>query len=198
MRTFLEFQHHIELHRERVLKLGMNLAKAHFPALDTRVLLEFLHLHDFSKTISSQNQLPQFKYRHRELPVNRLFHFYGKSPKNETESQALIDIINDINSIDHKVCENFFAKYKHLSWGVQEDFYTIERVADLVDRSLDPIAAEEFGHPMLLASEYIDDPYMARLSLWLEGHYHQITNLAYLVPFGNGGASSPVGNPKVG
>ncbi len=94
--------------------------------------------------------------------------------------QSLVDIVTDINSIDKKVGEDFFANHSRLSWGVQEDFYTIERVADLVDRSLDPIAAEEFGHSMLLASEYVDDPYMSQLSLWLEGHYPQITkNLSF-------------------
>lgn len=180
MRTFLEFQHHIELHRNRVTKLGMALAQHQFPGLNSRVLGEFLDLHDHSKIITSRNELPRFDYTHRELPVQRLYGFYGRKPKTEYEMQNLIDIINDINGIDKKVCADFFTKHSQLSWGVQEDFYTIERVADLVDRSLDPMAAEEFGHPMLLASEYIDDPYMSQLSLWLESHYHQITkNLSF-------------------
>lgn len=180
MRTFLEFQHHIELHRNRVIKLGMALAKHQFPGLNQRILTEFLDLHDYSKIITSRKELPQFEYSHRDLPVQRLYTFYGRKPKTETEMEKLVSVINDINGIDKKVCEDFFTKNSQLSWGVQEDFYTIERVADLVDRSLDPMAAEEFGHPMLLASEYIDDPYMAQLSLWLESHYHQITkNLSF-------------------
>ncbi|MBS1971273.1 MAG: hypothetical protein JSU04_13270 [Bdellovibrionales bacterium] len=180
MRTFLEFQHHIELHRERVIKLGLTLAQHQFPRLHRGILADFLALHDFSKTIVSRSQLPQFNYSHRDLPVQRLYTFYGRTPKTESEMQRLMDIITDINDIDKKVGEDFFAKHPQLSWGVQEDFYTIERVADLVDRSLDPMAAEEFGHSMLLASEYIDDPYMSRLSLWLESHYPQITkNLSF-------------------
>ena len=180
MRTFLEFQHHIELHRERVLKLGLALAKTQFPRLRHQHLKDFLHLHDHSKTITAKDLLPKFDYSHRELPVHRLFQFYGKTPQTEQDWQKLVDIINDINNIDKQVCEQFFLMRPTLSWGVQEDFYTIEKVADLVDRSLDPMAAEEFGHPMLLASEYIEDPYMSQLSLWLESHYHQITkNLSF-------------------
>jgi hypothetical protein len=180
VRTFLEFQHHIELHRERIIKLGLTLAKHQFPRLDKNVLSKFLVLHDQSKTLTSRRQLTEFGYSHRELPVQRLYNFYGRVPKTEREMQRLVNIINDINGIDKRVCEDFFNNHPQLSWGVQEDFYTIERVADLVDRSLDPMAAEEFGHPMLLASDYIDDPYLSRLSLWLESHYHQITkNLSF-------------------
>lgn len=180
MRTFLEFQQHIELHRERVVKLGITLAKEQFPRLHTPTLEKFLWLHDHSKTIMSHKPLEEFKYTHSQLPVERLFYFYGRVPHNENELQKLIDVINDINAIDKKVCEDFFVKNKHLSWGVQEDFYTVEKIADLVDRSLDPMAAEEFGHPMLLASEFIEDPYMSKLSLWLESHYHKVTkNLSF-------------------
>jgi len=175
VRTFLEFQNHIELHRIRVAKLGRALAKHKFPAINQGLLGEFLELHDHSKVLISRGDLHQFDYTHRDLPVQRLYSFYGRSPKTESESRKLTDIINDINDIDKKVCANFFAKHSQLSWGAQEDFYTIEKVADLVDRSLDPMAAEEFGQRMILASDFIDDPYMVKLSLWLESHYHQIT-----------------------
>jgi hypothetical protein len=175
LKTFLEFQHQIELHRKRVVKLGLALANSQYPALNQRFLHEFLSLHDYSKTIVSLAHLPKFQYSHRKLPAQRLFEFYGKTPQSETETENLMDTINAINFIDKKVCEDYFIMTPQLSWGTQEDFYTIERVADLVDRSLDPMAAEEFGHPMLLASEYIQDPYMMVLSLWLESHYHQIT-----------------------
>jgi hypothetical protein len=175
LRTFLEFQHHIRLHRERVVTLGLALAKAQYPGLNRQLLREFLWRHDHSKTIDSHSHLPQFQYSHHKLPAERLFDLYGKTPKNEIDIQKLIDVINDINAIDRKVCSDYFIGLPQLSSGTQEDFYTVEKVADLVDRSLDPMAAEEFGHPMLLASEYIQDPYMVTLSLWLESHYHQIT-----------------------
>lgn len=180
MRTLRDFQYHISLHRERVIQLGMALAKSQFPRLHPESLRDFLRLHDYSKTITIPSQLSKYGYRHRELPVERLFQFYGKPPKNDHEWEQLGNLVYDINNIDQTVCENFFSQHRELSWGDQEDFYAIEKVADLVDRSLDPIAAEEFGHPMKLASEYVEDPYLARLSLLLESRYPQITkNLSF-------------------
>ncbi len=174
----MEFQHHIQLHRERVVKLGLALAKTQYPNLNQSFLQDFLYLHDYSKTITSHSNLPKFQYTHCKLPVERLFDFYGKAPKNEAPN--LVDVITDINAIDKKVCIDYFEMLPQLSKRNQEDFYAIEKVADLVDRSLDPIAAEEFGHRMLLASEYIQDPFMVTLSLWLESRYHQITkDLSY-------------------
>lgn len=175
MKTFLEFQHHINLHRKRVVKLGLALAKAQYPDLNQHFLNEFLKLHDYSKTITSHVDLAQFQYSHYELPAQRLFDFYGKNPEGQPETEKLTEAINATNAIDKKVCDNYFERLPQLSGDIQKNFYTIERLADLVDRSLDPIAAEEFGHPMLLASEYLREPYMVPLSLWLESHYLQIT-----------------------
>lgn len=175
MRTFKEFQHHIELHRERVSKLGLALAKIHYSGLNLKTLESFLALHDHSKTLMDFQRLQKYDYKHSLFPAERLFRFYGKTPTNNQETLQLIDVINDINAIDEDVCVEFFKMHPELPWGTQETFYTIEKVADLVDRSLDPIAAEEFGHPMVLASEFVQDPYMAMLSMWLETHYHQIT-----------------------
>lgn len=180
MRTLQEFQRHIELHRARVVVLGLRLAKTQYPGIDLSCLEKFLRLHDYSKTILHHHELSKFRYKHRQLPVERLFEFYGLTPKSETETQKLMNTINDINAIDRKTAEDFFKDHSQLTWATQEDFYTIEKVADLVDRSLDPMAAEEFGYPMVLASEYIQDPFMAGHSLWLESRYLQITkNLSF-------------------
>lgn len=180
MRTFAEFQHHIQLHRERVVILGLALAKNQFPGLNLRPLEAFLYLHDHSKTLNSRDELALHSYTHTLTPSQRLFEFYGKIPESEMEHVKLIEVVNDINTIDTRVCARFFEMNPGLSRGTQDDFYTIEKVADLVDRSLDPVAAEEFGHPMILASEYVQDPYMSLLSIWLEKNYLQITkNLTF-------------------
>lgn len=180
MRTFAEFQHHIHLHRERVVKLGLALAKNQFPGLSLRPLEAFLYLHDHSKTLNSRDELARHLYTHASTPSQRLFEFYGKIPENDLEQVKLIEVVNDINNIDTRVSAQFFQFNPDLSKGTQDDFYTIEKVADLVDRSLDPVAAEEFGHPMVLASEYVQDPYMSLLSMWLEKNYLQITkNLTF-------------------
>lgn len=175
MRTFQEFQHHIQLHRERVVKLGLALAKSHYPGLNLQYLSSFLWLHDHSKTLTNPLVLEKFEYNHIKYPAERLFEFYGRTPKDQKETLQLIDVVNDINAIDEEVCVQFFQGHPQLSWGTQDDFYTIEKVADLVDRSLDPMAAEEFGHPMILASSFVQDTYLASLSMWLESHYSQIT-----------------------
>jgi hypothetical protein len=175
VRTFSEFQHHIQLHRERVVKLGIALAKSHFPHLNLRQVETFLWLHDHSKTLNTAAKLKAFNYEHPQMPAHRLFEFYGRTPETQADTLKLISIVNDINAIDEEVSSNFFKLNRDLSWGTQDDFFTIEKVADLVDRSLDPMAAEEFGHPMILASSYVQDAYLATLSMWLESQFEQIT-----------------------
>lgn len=180
MRTFAEFQHHIQLHQKRVVKLGLALAQAHFPRLNTPLLEPFLTLHDHSKTLTAPEALAQFAYGHPEAPARRLFEFYGWNPLDDSDTRRLLQTVNDINAIDDEVRLEFFKQHPEISWGTQDDFYTIERVADLVDRSLDPIAAEEFGHPMVLASDFVQDPYIASLAMWLEKHYREFTkNLSF-------------------
>jgi len=137
-----EFKHHIELHRQRVLRLGLLLAEAQFPEIPRSELKSFLSIHDSSKTMANSSE--------------RLYQFYGKPPTTAVEREALGRIVTDINVIDTRMAQ---------------EFYTIEKIADLVDRSLDPVAAEEFGRAMTPASQFLKDPEMARLSLWLESHY---------------------------
>jgi hypothetical protein len=106
--------------------------------------------------------------------LERLFQFYGKSKKSPDQNQQLADLIQDINSIDDQVGKDYF-QYSKLDEQTVTSLYTIEKIADLVDRSLDPMAREEFGHEMVLASEYFQDSYLSPLSKWLEQNYRQIT-----------------------
>lgn len=175
MRSFSEFQRHIHLHRQRVVQLGLTLAKYHFRGLRPNDLESFLNLHDHSKTLTNPQILNWFNYKNPRSPAERLFEFYGRSPKTFQETLRLNEVIQEINSIDEKVSLHFFMENTQLSWGTQDDFFVIEKVADLVDRSLDPMAAEEFGHKMVLASDYVRDPYLSHLSMWLESRYHEIT-----------------------
>ncbi|WP_413287763.1 hypothetical protein [Bdellovibrio sp. HCB337] len=162
-----DFQQHIELHRERVVVLGMTLAASHFPNVSKKDLKDFLRLHDSSKTM--RNSLP------------RLFEFYGKPPANEEARARLMSTVSDINAIDHSIAEKFFNE-RHLSPEMVEALYTIEKVADLVDRSLDPVAAEEFGRKLSPASQFFKEQELRDLSLWLESRYLNIVPHLQMAP----------------
>lgn len=174
LRKITDFKTHIELHRTRVLRLGMALGKKEFPEINPRILESFLKLHDSSKTLSAPKQLNSFGYTHSRPPLERLFEFYGKKAKTSDQNLQLQSVINDINSIDDQMGQRYLAPLGLDSASIR-NIYIIEKIADLVDRSLDPLAQEEFGHQMVLASEYLQDPYLSSLSMWLEEHYRQIT-----------------------
>jgi hypothetical protein len=180
LRNLADFRAHIELHRARVLRLGLILGQAKFPEMNLSHLESFLKLHDHSKIISSPGDLQELGYRHERPPFERLFDFYGQTTKTETQNFELLSVISDINSIDDQIGRKFL-KMLNLDVSGLLAMYKIEKVADLVDRSLDPLAKEEFGHHMILASEYLQDPHMSALSVWLEGHYDDITqDLSFL------------------
>ncbi|MBC7371440.1 MAG: hypothetical protein H7326_07745 [Bdellovibrionaceae bacterium] len=174
MRKLTEFKAHIVLHRSRVVRLGLALAETKFPHIDRVALESFLKLHDFSKTLRSPTNLKVFGYENERAPLERLFDFYGRTSKTAEQNMQLYGVINDINSIDDQIAKIYLTPLSLDAQSLQS-FYNIEKVADLVDRSLDPLAKEEFGHHMILASEFIQDTHLANLSMWLEERYSQIT-----------------------
>jgi hypothetical protein len=175
LKKISDFKAHIQLHRSRVVRLGMALAETQFPEINPQILQSFLKIHDYSKTLDSQPQLKSFGYAHERAPIERLFDFYGQTSKTTEQNRQLVEVIRDINSIDDQIGRQFLQPLR-LDAGVLQSIYNIEKVADLVDRSLDPLAKEEFGHHMILASEYLQDPRMSSLSMWLEERYLQITD----------------------
>ena len=170
-----DFHRHIELHRERVFQLGMTLGMEKFKDLPLDKLEKFLRLHDASKTMTSKHALEQYNYQNHTSPLVRLFSFYGRAHDTEESSLLLRGAVNDINSIDYQVALEFFAHHIDLSAETVKTFYMIEKVADLVDRSLDPVASEEFHQKLTPASQFIRDLKGAELSLWLEDRYSMIT-----------------------
>lgn len=180
MKTQTEFTRHINLHRLRVLRLGLELGKSHYEGLPLSDLEKFLKLHDLSKTLQSKTLLAEFGYTHVRFPVDRLFQFFGiKNPSN-SQAKQLRELVSDINTVDENIARRFFEVAKGIDAKTQTAFYEIERVADLVDRSLDPVAAEEFGHPMVPASEFIQESHLVGFSRWLENLYPEFTkNLSY-------------------
>ncbi|HWU44529.1 MAG TPA: hypothetical protein VN132_13855, partial [Bdellovibrio sp.] len=157
MNSLEDFQAHVELHRERVVRLGMALAKEKFPEIDMVALEAFLRQHDLSKTIRRN--------------ANDLYLFYGRDGK----GPEFNSIRNRINEFDQIVRNNFFAHHSEISASHQEIFYLVEHVADLVDRGIDPVAAEEFGHKLSPASRFLKDQRFAGFAKWLENSYNIIT-----------------------
>ncbi len=135
-----DFHRHIELHRERVFQLGMTLGREKFPELNGEKLEQFLRLHDASKTMTSALSLEKYNYQNQISPLARLFSFYGKAHESEESKILLRGTVNDINAIDQHVAHDFFANHPDISHESAQKFYLIEKIADLVDRSLDPVA----------------------------------------------------------
>ena len=170
-----DFYRHIELHRQRVFQLGMTLGTEKFTDLPLDRLATFLRMHDASKTMTAKIDLRLFNYYHPMSPLVRLFSFYGQGHETAEAKQVLKHAVDDINHIDQQVASNFFAVHREISEDIIEKFFLIEKVADLVDRSLDPVASEEFHQQLTPASKFIRDPEGAALSLWLEERYSTIT-----------------------
>ncbi|RYZ88832.1 MAG: hypothetical protein EOP06_10285, partial [Proteobacteria bacterium] len=153
MRQLADFKFHIDLHRHRVVRLGLSLAKAKFPNIRIHVLEGFLRLHDSSKAMTQNEQLAPFGYSSSRPPIERLFDYFGYAKISEEQKRGLFTVITDINSIDDQIGKSFLGNFNLSAREIQQ-MYDIEKVADLVDRSMDPLAEEEFGHHLVLASKY--------------------------------------------
>jgi hypothetical protein len=170
-----DFHRHIELHRERVVQLGLCLAQAKFPDLTLADIESFLRLHDSSKTMTSPMSLQRYQYENEVSPVHRLFGFYGKPNDSEEERIQLKNTVSDINELDQRVANEFFSERPDLSHETVQKYFLIERIADVVDRSLDPVASEEFHQKLTPASQFFQSTDKVELSHWLEERYHMIT-----------------------
>ena len=167
-----DFQHHIAHHRQRVIHLGLHLAENYFPDVSRDVLSSFLALHDYSKTNLPQAVLERAGWQQNIQPFERLYDYFGKNiPAQEIEFK---NIIKAINEIDKLVAADFFIQHKKVSDREMSMIYKIEKVADLVDRSKDPLASKEFGRPMKLASSYLSEKEQIHYAQFLEDNYFEI------------------------
>ncbi|MEN0059879.1 MAG: hypothetical protein AAGB31_13655 [Bdellovibrio sp.] len=153
------FRLHITLHKMRVMRIGMHLAQTHFPEVSLAEVRNFLELHDNSKM--------------DEANAERLFRFYGKRPQNAEEERLLKAIVEHIDQVDDRIREEYLNA-RPLDPDTKEKLFIIEKVADLVDRGLDPVASEEFGHRLKVASEYMKARELAVLAAAMEADYYKI------------------------
>lgn len=165
-----DFQLHIQLHRRRVVLLGSYLAKQEFPEISAELAENFLLLHDTSKTLKQT--------------ITSLYAFYGKNNLDADQLADLKKTITFLNSIDTAYADSFFDTYQ-LSSLEREQLLLIEKIADLVDRSMDPVAEEEFGRKMKLASEFIQDANQNTLAKLLESKYKDLIRDYSMKPLGS-------------
>lgn len=160
-----EFNTYVRLHKERTRLLALHLFSAHpqdYDQLSLELVNSFMRLHDLSKSIP---EVAQRLYKQYSRPLSTV---------SEREKTKFISWVNYLNERDRQIGVNFFTRHELNESQVQK-LLELEKIADLVDRSFDPVAQEDFGKLMVPASEFIKDPQMAAKAKFLERQYHQIT-----------------------
>lgn len=155
-----DFRRHIHLHKSRVTALSLALYDAGFARYGTlrRDTLErYLWLHDQAKLSG------KFFFR--------LYKHYGENLQN-SQNKDLQNLIRDVNQFDSEINRVFIADTPTNVFLLTE----IVRIADLVDRGLDPVAAEEFGRSLKPASEFLKPIVEVELARFLESRYTQIVS----------------------
>jgi hypothetical protein len=177
--TVGDFETHVRLHVLRTQRLALELAHSHkelFGSLNDELVFSYMALHDVSK-YAAQDGNPTHILR-------RLYESYGRNfsalpAQEQHRSRALV---NELNALDRKVSENFLRAH-----GLMSDsgalnpkgaaLLRLEKIADLVDRGLDPVAAEEFNKAhMERASQFLKDPGDRKLATELEARYPQLVH----------------------
>lgn len=166
-----DFEIHIEAHIERVGFLGKALYEEYperYAELDADLLEQFLRVHDQAK-------------REQNI-MEGLFEFYAipKEQMTEWQEQQMQRQIDELNGEDDLVVYQFFETHNLIrSDGRPEHraelYQEIATISDLVDRGLDPVAAEEFARRMKPASEFLEGKQRS-LAVFLEQNYWQITD----------------------
>ncbi|MBL6991983.1 MAG: hypothetical protein ISR65_19525 [Bacteriovoracaceae bacterium] len=190
IRTYDEYRLHNFTHIVRVTRLGKFLLKAEpekFREVDPKILEEFLLLHNQSKI----NQSPEFIKQHglqsvesmsSRLYLNFSLDFNTLSDGLKREGKEFVD---QLNQIDREVAIAFFRKKGLLGKDeLVEDnplvqlYLAIEKVADAVDGSKDPVFEEEYGRKMSPAHLYLlktnPDPSIAMHAAVLDINYDDI------------------------
>ncbi len=144
---------HFEAHIGRVKLLGIalferNRERYEGAGINVQMVKDFLAVHDQAKL----DDTPLFRAKFHDLATSpddlkpiltRLWEVYATS-----DLKRIKPVVDYLNRADDRVAAEFFSKLKipepHKSIVVAL-LKEIERVADRVDRNLDPVAGEEFG-----------------------------------------------------
>jgi hypothetical protein len=165
-------------HVERVARLGAEICER-FPTVcqdlkpaDARMLLRALH--DREKLDYSSAFLNMVGWQDRSHPTDHLLQSYGLNQTDPEEIAAL-------NRAGDQVRRAFLLGYGLVNLEghfneVGEAYLIIEKIADMVDTGLAPERHEEFGRPMIKASEMLKAvPLEAFVAEYLEVNYERLT-----------------------
>lgn len=161
-----EFYEHTQKHRARVKALGLELFRSHpqlFEGLSESQVERVLEAHDQAKvraTVKAPNGRPFYQVLYNEG-------FGKKLDRNIVDAlnandKQIMEVAEEVNGI-HKSAE------------LQAKMERIEKIADLVDRGMSPVSAEEFGRSMDKASEFLKSPEDRALAIELEKKYLTVT-----------------------
>lgn len=183
-----DFKYHTAHHIQNVMTLGLYLfnyfSHSVFSDLTAEEVIDYLSLHDLSKRMTAR-ELAEFGYTHEKSLSERLYEFYGKDKDtlpNDKKLQ-LEEVIRELNRIDRLVTQKFLFKRGYIlnskisSKGLK--LLVIEKIADLVERTKNPVSIEEFGKVMKSPIEYTGDTRYQRLVRVLMDNYPIIANNQY-------------------
>lgn len=148
-------KYHFEQHIKRVGVLGLALYDAHpelYGSLSRDLVKDFLALHDRTKVDDS----PAFRKAfwrgvHSDRSFNeRLEELYHNPPQTDADRQKLDTTRDDLNRVDHHLGYLFFKLHKMLDdkgepGPAAKLLLHLDRIADVTDRHIDPVAGEELG-----------------------------------------------------
>lgn len=157
MDRLTDFERHVSLHIQRTRKLAEAARELpEYSDLPVELVRDFLDLHDQSKINRSQAFLAQHRLEGRRESLLQSLHRLRGTSNSEVSAVA-----QKLNDVDNEVAHAFFQKEKlltpegRLSWKALM-LLEIEKIADLVDRGLEPVTAQEFGRSMRPASEWFE------------------------------------------
>jgi len=142
-----DYKVHMELHRIRIVLIATYLFYSDptkFPGVDEYTLVDYISTqHDSAKLDLSS------------LIAKRLMQFYGTpyDKHDPDDKEALRNLVAYINKTDEVRRAKYFKKKNITSQKTIDSYLALETIGDLIDRSYDPVAKEEFGRDMYPASE---------------------------------------------
>lgn len=157
-----DFKLHTSIHIQNVVLIGLEIfnqfKESHFKDVSLNLLLEKLQKHDSEKIISKE-ELARNGYKQQKDFSERLFEIYGVdiATLDTKQKESFSRLIEELNSYSHKQDFLFYRKHNLLlpdgsltKEAVMIQF--IERIADLVERSKNPISTEEFGRVAMMSA----------------------------------------------
>ena len=175
-----ELTKRFEDHQDRVARLGYEIlaTSEDFKDLNPELTDEFLHRHDRAKLDHSPEFLAKHGITEEEHAIHGLAKIYGKNIADMTgDEKTTAEAIRSLtNRIDNATADEFFKENGLFNpdgtrGTIAEKLIKVEHIADLVDRGMDPISAEEFNKVMEPASKFLKDEIEQKLAAQLEERY---------------------------